>query len=135
MITYGRTLGAKWNTAASVYLGFPSWCKIFTTVPVHVSPSTHLTCLTYAQTILNFCRSSRRLSVLFAAHHSCFCTSCIVSAAFTTRTCITYHLVTAFKWLLNNFCYIATYLKSFPTVTFSFFICYTLFLYRLILKC
>ena len=54
---YGRPLGAKWNTAASVCLGFPSWCKIFATVPLHVSPSTHLTCLTYALTILNFFRS------------------------------------------------------------------------------
>ena len=86
MIIYGRPLGAKWNTAASVCLGFSSWCKIFSTVPLHVSPSTHLTCLIYALTILNFCRSSRRLPVPFATHHSCFCTSCIVSAAFTTRT-------------------------------------------------
>ena len=40
----------------------------FATVPLHVSPSTPLTCLTYELTKLNFCRSSRRLSVLFAAH-------------------------------------------------------------------
>ena len=62
MSIYGRPLGAKWNTAVSVCLGFPSWCNIFATVPVHVSLSTHLTCLTYALTIFNFCRSSGRLS-------------------------------------------------------------------------
>ena len=109
---------------SSVCLDFPSWCKRFATVPLQVSPSTHLICLTlYALTMLNFCRSSGRvcawnlpeykqqnsdkhkLMLLFTAHHSCFCTSCIVPAAFTTRTCTTYHLVTAFK-------------------TFSFFICF-----------
>ena len=63
--------------------------------------------------------------LLFTAHHSCFCTSCIVPAAFTTRTCTTYHLVTAFKPLLINFCYyLLQLISSFPTVTFSFLICF-----------
>ena len=95
----------------------------------------NLTCLTYALTILNFRRYSRRLSVVFAAHHSSFCTSCIVSAVFTTRTCTTYHLVTAFKQIFSNFCYYLLQLmnlsQKFP---YSNFI-QPLFLYWLILKC
>ena len=94
MIIYGRSLGAKWNTAACVCLGFPSWCKIIATVPLRVSPSTHLTCLAYDHNKL--LQISKKIVSPFSAHHSCFCTSCIVSAAFTSRTCITYHLDTAY---------------------------------------
>ena len=48
------------------------------------------------------------------------CTSCIVPAAFTTRTCTTYHLVTAFKPLLINFC--CNLSQKFPYSNFFFFL-------------
>ena len=100
---------------SSFCLDFPSWCKSFAIVPLHVSPSTHLICLTlYALTMLNFCRSSGRvcawnlpeykqqnsdkykcfflqlITVVFALH---------ASAAFTTRTCTTYHFSYCFYLL------------------------------------
>ena len=122
MIIYGRPLGAKWNIAAVFVWIFH--------LGVNVSPLflfMFLLALTYMPytictdhvKLLQIFRKSVCLEpswvqtaklrqtqmLLFTAHHTCFCTSCIVPAAFTTRTCITYHLVTAFKPLLINFCY------------------------------
>ena len=99
------------GTLQLVFIWFFHLGVKFSPVPLHVSPSTHLTCLTYALTILNFRRSLGRLSecvcllpwslpehkqqnsdkhkCLFLQLISCFCTSCIVSAAYTTRTCTT----------------------------------------------
>ena len=57
-----QTSGSKMEHCSSVCLDFPSWCKSFANVPLHVSPSTHLIFLTlYALTMLNFCRSSGRV--------------------------------------------------------------------------
>ena len=121
MIIYGRPLGAKWNTAAVFVWIFHLGVKVSPLFLFRFLLAL-TSCLTlYALTMLNFCRSSGRVCLepslvqtaklrqtqvlLFTAHHSCFCTSCIVPAAFTTKTCTTYHLVTAFKPLLINFCY------------------------------